>query len=237
METLYIVRSEKTISRRSGVRDSARAKVAAASSCRGNGCIANGSLRYTKGLKNGRGRQHKSVSTDILDCSPKDLSSPRAMPGICQVGPPSRSSRVVLLPHVKIEDVAEIVEQTVKAGKVIDRLLYKDPVSGTHKKGKGEITFYAKQDRKVLAACGVIDPEDLNEYIARDGYKAARKALFDMTSAEVCEEMKASGLRGRGGAGFPTGKKWELALRQNESEKYFIADGDEATRSLRPQCP
>jgi NADH-quinone oxidoreductase subunit F len=233
METLNIVKIGKDDLETVGASwDAARAKVARRIVvCAGTGCIANGSLKVHDGLKKTAEAAGLKVSVelDIHDCSPKDLLvTTSGCQGFCQVGPlVTIEPDGICYTHVKIEDVSEIVEQTLKAGKVIDRLLYKDPVSGTHKKGKGEITFYAKQDRKVLAACGVIDPEDLNEYIARDGYKAARKALFDMTSAEVCEEMKASGLRGRGGAGFPTGKKWELALRQNESEKYIICNGDE----------
>jgi NADH-quinone oxidoreductase subunit F len=199
--------------------------------CGGTGCIANGSMKIMEALNQTAKAQNLKVSLelDVHDCNPKDLLVTKSgCQGFCQVGPLlSIEPDGILYTHVKEADVPEIIERTVKKGEIIDRLLYKDPVSGAHKKGKGEITFYAKQDRKVLSACGVIDPEDLNEYIARDGYKAARKALFNMTPAEVCEEMKASGLRGRGGAGFPTGKKWELCLKQDVAEKYIICNGDE----------
>jgi NADH-quinone oxidoreductase subunit F len=169
------------------------------------------------------------VELDIHDCSDKDvLLTKSGCQGFCQVGPlMSIEPDGILYTHVKEADVEEIVGKTLKNGEVIDRLLYVDPVTGAHRKGKAEIDFYARQDRMVMFDCGRVDPEDLNEYIAHDGYKAARKALFDMTPAQVCDLMKNSGLRGRGGAGFPTGRKWELALKQNESDKYIICNGDE----------
>jgi len=128
---------------------------------------------------------------------------------------------------VKEADIDEIVATTLLGGGVVDRLLYVDPVSGAAKRGKGDIDFYSRQDRRVLSACGVIDPEDLAEYIAQGGYFAARKALFDLEPSQVVAVVKESGLRGRGGGGFPTGRKWELALRQAEAEKYIICNGDE----------
>ncbi len=199
--------------------------------CAGTGCIANGSLKVFDALKKTAEGQNLSIAIELdkHDAAHKNLLVTKSgCQGFCQVGPLlTIEPDGICYTHVKVEDVAEIVEKTLKGGEVVDRLLYKDPVSGSHKKGKGEITFYAKQDRKVLAACGVIDPEDLREYISRDGYKAARKAFFDMTPTQVCEEMKASGLRGRGGAGFPTGRKWELCLKQTEAVKYIICNGDE----------
>jgi len=199
--------------------------------CAGTGCIANGSLKVFEELRRAADRAGLAVSIalDLHDCGPKDLLLTKSgCQGFCQVGPLlTIEPDGICYTHVKTEDASEIVERTLQKGEIIDRLLYVDPVSGTHKRGKGEIAFYAQQERKVLEACGVIDPEDLNEYIAKSGYAAARQALFDMTPAAVCEEMKASGLRGRGGAGFPTGKKWELALKQGDPEKYIICNGDE----------
>jgi NADH-quinone oxidoreductase subunit F len=199
--------------------------------CAGTGCIANGSLKVHEELKNAAEKAGLKVAIeiDVHDCTPKDLlATTSGCQGFCQVGPLlSIEPDGILYTHVKKDDVAEIVEKTLLKGEVIERLLYCDPVSGKHHLGKDKIAFYAKQDRRVLAACGVIDPEDINEYIARNGYKAARKALLNMNPAQVCEEMKASGLRGRGGAGFPTGKKWELALKQGEPEKFIICNGDE----------
>jgi NADH-quinone oxidoreductase subunit F len=199
--------------------------------CGGTGCIANGSMRVFEKLRAAAQAAGMDivVELDIHDCSDKDvLLTKSGCQGFCQVGPlMSIEPDGILYTHVKEADVEEIVGKTLKNGEVIDRLLYVDPVTGAHRKGKAEIDFYARQDRMVMFDCGRVDPEDLNEYIAHDGYKAARKALFDMTPAQVCDLMKNSGLRGRGGAGFPTGRKWELALKQNESDKYIICNGDE----------
>ncbi len=199
--------------------------------CAGTGCIANGSLKVHEGLCKLIEAEGLDVrmELDIHDCSGADaLVTTSGCQGFCQVGPlVSIEPDGILYTHVKEADLAEIVQETLKAGKVVERLLYRDPVSGELKRGKGEIDFYAKQDRRVLSSCGRIDPEDLNEYISHDGYKAVRKALFDMTPSGICEVMKASGLRGRGGAGFPTGRKWELALKQGAGDKYIICNGDE----------
>jgi len=199
--------------------------------CAGTGCIANGSLKLYEKLRTliAEAKLNVVISLDIHDCSKKDvLMTKSGCQGFCQVGPLLTIEPDGIL-YIKVHenDLPDIVKTTLLEGGVVDRLLYRDPVSGEHKRGKHEITFYSQQDRKVLASCGVIDPEDLNEFIATDGYKAARKALFDLEPTEICEVMKASGLRGRGGAGFPTGRKWELALRQTEAEKYIICNGDE----------
>ena len=199
--------------------------------CAGTGCIANGSLKVYEALKTRAAEAGLKVSIglDVHDDAKKDaLLTKSGCQGFCQVGPlVTIEPDGILYTHVHVEDVPEIVEKTLVRGEAIERLQYRDPVSGEVKRGKGEIDFYARQDRRVLSACGVVDPEDLYEYISRDGYRAARKALLEMSPADVCEVMKASGLRGRGGAGFPTGRKWELALRQDEREKYIICNGDE----------
>ena len=199
--------------------------------CAGTGCIANGSLKVYEALKKiaEEKKLDVTVKLDPCDHGKKDvLLTHSGCQGFCQVGPlVTIDPDGILYTHVKPEDVTEIVEQTLLGGTIIDRLLYTDPSNGQHKKGKSEITFYNRQQRIVLGACGVVDPEDINEYISNGGYEGARKALFDMEPQQVCEEMKASGLRGRGGAGFPTGRKWELALRQKESDKYIICNGDE----------
>lgn len=233
METRKVTRiTEDELQIIAAMWDAARAKITRrVVVCAGTGCIANGSLKVHSELK--RVAEEKgltvSVALDVHDCSPKDvLATKSGCQGFCQVGPLlAIEPDGILYTHVKEADVAEIVEKTLAKGEIIDRLLYVDPVTGTHRKGKGEIAFYAKQERRVLSACGFVDPEDINEYIARGGYKAAHKALHAMSAEEVCETMKASGLRGRGGAGFPTGRKWELALKQRESEKYIICNGDE----------
>jgi len=199
--------------------------------CGGTGCIANGSMRVFEKLRKTAeaAGMDVAIELDIHDCSKKDaLLTKSGCQGFCQVGPLMEiEPDGILYTHVKEGDVEEIVGTTLSKGEAIDRLLYVDPVSGEKRRGKADIEFYAKQERIVMSACGYVDPEDLNEYIARDGYKAARRALFDLSPAEVCEVMKASGLRGRGGAGFPTGRKWELALKQNETDKYIICNGDE----------
>jgi NADH-quinone oxidoreductase subunit F len=199
--------------------------------CAGTGCIANGSLKVFEKLKNLSEEKGLSVTIRLEPCDkhPKDvLLTHSGCQGFCQVGPLlTIDPDGILYTHVKPEDVEEIVSETLIQNKTIDRLLYRDPSTNETRKGKSDITFYNRQQRFVLQSCGVVDPEDINEYISNGGYDAARKTIFDMTPEQVCEEMKASGLRGRGGAGFPTGRKWELALRQKENEKYIICNGDE----------
>ena len=199
--------------------------------CAGTGCIANGSLGVFEELKARIAAAGLSVEV-VLDLHSQDekdvLMTTSGCQGFCQVGPlVTIEPDGILYIKVKNSDAPEIVERTLGKGEAIERLLYRDPVTGLLKRGKGEIDFYARQDRRVLADCGHADPEDIHEFIARNGYRAARKAIFEMTSAEICEVVKGSGLRGRGGAGFPTGRKWELALRQAEAAKYIICNGDE----------
>jgi len=147
--------------------------------------------------------------------------------GFCEKGPivkvlPSESFYV----EVKPEDAHEIIAEQVIKGREVSRLLYrKDKKAETAK--LEDIEFYQKQFRIVLRNCGVIDPESIDEYIARDGYRALEKVLFEMTPEEVIAEVKASGLRGRGGAGFPTGLKWETARKSPGDIKYIVCNADE----------
>lgn len=147
--------------------------------------------------------------------------------GFCEKGPivkvlPSESFYV----EVKPEDAREIIAEQVIKGREVTRLLYrKDKKAETTK--LEDIEFYQKQFRIVLRNCGVINPESIDEYIARTGYKALEKALFEMTPEEIIAEMKASGLRGRGGAGFPTGMKWEAARKSPGDVKYIVCNADE----------
>ena len=127
--------------------------------------------------------------------------------------------------HVHPEDCEEILEKTILHGEVIERLLYK--LADTTYVKHDDIPFYKKQKRVVLETSGNTDAEDLDEYLAHDGYAALEKALFDMTPAEICAEVVDSGLRGRGGAGFPTGKKWESVRRMPAGKKYVVCNGDE----------
>jgi len=148
--------------------------------------------------------------------------------GFCEKGPV-----VVILPgkffypNVQVEDVPEIVEKTVLQGKAIRRLLYVDPAAGKKIVRDHEVPFYAKQQRFVFRLNGIIDPVSLEDYVAHDGYAAAVKAFAEMAPDQVIAEVAASGLRGRGGAGFPTGRKWQLARQAPGEPKYIICNADE----------
>lgn len=146
--------------------------------------------------------------------------------GLCEKGP-----IVKVLPEeafyveVKPEDAEIIVKEHLVKGRIVDSLLYKE--KGADKTDMAEIKFYQKQMRLVLRNCGVIDPENINEYIARNGYVALEKVLFEMSSAEVIDELKTSGLRGRGGAGFPTWLKWKFSADIESDKKYIVCNADE----------
>ena len=147
--------------------------------------------------------------------------------GFCEQGP-----IVKILPQgtfyvqVREDDVKEIVAEHLVKGRVVQRLCY-DPEQAKKLVAEANIPFYQKQYRIVLRNCGVIDPEKIEDYIARDGYKAIEKVLFEMTPEQVVEEMLKSGLRGRGGAGFPTGMKWKFAQQQPKGQKYMVCNADE----------
>ena len=147
--------------------------------------------------------------------------------GFCEKGP-----IVKVLPEdafyveVKPEDAEEIVKETLVKGRIVKRLAYVDE-SGKTSAVPEEIGFYQKQMRIVLRNCGLIDPEKIDEYIARDGYAALEKVLFEMTPDQVIEEMKISGLRGRGGAGFPTWMKWNFTKQVESDVKYIVCNADE----------
>jgi NADH:ubiquinone oxidoreductase subunit F (NADH-binding)/(2Fe-2S) ferredoxin/ferredoxin len=147
--------------------------------------------------------------------------------GFCEKGP-----IVKVLPQdtfyveVKPEDAVTLVKEHIIKGRVVSRLLYDKNQSKVNVGIEG-IDFYQKQFRIVLRNCGVIDPDKIDEYIARDGYKALEKALFEMKPQDVIDEVSKSGLRGRGGAGFPTGKKWSFAAMQPAGQKYMVCNADE----------
>ncbi|MBE6350605.1 MAG: NADH-quinone oxidoreductase subunit J/K, partial [Spirochaetaceae bacterium] len=146
--------------------------------------------------------------------------------GFCEKGP-----IVKVLPEdsfyveVKPEDAAEIISEQIIKGREVTRLLYNKEKKNPEE--VQEIQFYQKQQRIVLRNCGLINPEDINEYIARDGYLALEKALFEMKPEDIVEEIKKSGLRGRGGAGFPTGLKWEAGMKAPGNVKYVVCNADE----------
>ena len=127
--------------------------------------------------------------------------------------------------HVKPDDAEDIVEKTLLRGEIVDRLVYSDP-EGKFPLMK-DIPFYARQSRTTLKLCGHIDAMDIDEYIANGGYEAARRAVTELQPEEICSTMLKSGLRGRGGAGFPTGRKWELTRVQPGPTKYVVCNGDE----------
>ncbi|MEN6403159.1 MAG: NADH-ubiquinone oxidoreductase-F iron-sulfur binding region domain-containing protein [Armatimonadia bacterium] len=201
--------------------------------CAGTGCVASGSLKVHEAFLAQIAQAGLPVTTELRyedgqGAAGEVLVSESGCQGFCQMGP-----LVTVLPdnilytRVKPDDVEEIIRTTLQGGEVVDRLLYVDPVKGTHCKGTGQIPFYQRQSRTVLAECGAIDPEDIREYIGHGGYEAARRAFMELTPAAVCEEVLVSGLRGRGGGGFPTGKKWQLTLANKSDKQYVICNGDE----------
>ncbi|MCQ2472946.1 MAG: NADH-quinone oxidoreductase subunit NuoF [Saccharofermentans sp.] len=147
--------------------------------------------------------------------------------GFCSQGPFVKIyPENTLYKMVKIEDVEEIVEKDLIGNEIVDRLLYVDPKTGEKITKQEEILFYKKQRRVALHGCGVINPEDINEAIGAGAFQGIKRALT-MTQQEVIDEVLASGLRGRGGGGFPTGRKWQFALNVDADQKYVVCNGDE----------
>lgn len=148
--------------------------------------------------------------------------------GLCEAGP-----IVIVYPEgtfyskVKVSDAAKIAEEHLLKGRVIKELLFKEALEDGEIKAVNEVEFYAKQTRIALKNCGEINPENIDEYIAHDGYRALAKALTEMTREEVIEEVKKSGLRGRGGGGFTTGMKWQFAYQSQSDKKYVACNADE----------
>ena len=185
--------------------------------CHGTGCTSSKSpeilKRFRKILKEKNIENVRVIQTGCF--------------GLCAKGP-----IVIIRPEdtfyamVKPEDCEEIIEKHIQNGEVVERLLCKD-IDGTKVQKLDELSFYKKQKRIALKNCGVINPEEIDEYIAFDGYKALERVLIEMTPEEVIETIKQSGLRGRGGAGFPTGKKWELTRNSEGTQKYVVCNADE----------
>jgi len=200
--------------------------------CAGTGCIANGALPVYKAMEKAIADAGLELFVELElnrhDLDPAYQITGSGCQGFCAQGP-----LVNILPDetmyvkVKPEDCTEIVERTILSDEVIDRLMYVNPVTGEHNKGQLDIPFYARQNRLVLGECGHVDPENIREYIAHGGYFAAEKAFTQMTETEVCDNIVESGLRGRGGGGFPTGRKWHLTLKEISDKKYVICNGDE----------
>jgi NADH:ubiquinone oxidoreductase subunit F (NADH-binding)/(2Fe-2S) ferredoxin/Pyruvate/2-oxoacid:ferredoxin oxidoreductase delta subunit len=183
------------------------------------GCRAHGAEEVLQAFRQEIDRRGLAATVDLLATG---------CHGFCAMAPV-----LVIDPHdffygkVTPADVPEIVESSVVAGEPVARLLYTDPLTGAVIPRASEIPFYRDQLRIVLRNCGLIDPRDLRSYIERDGYAAAAKALSDMTPEQVIEEVTRSGLRGRGGAGFPTGRKWRMARAAAGSRKHLVCNADE----------
>lgn len=194
--------------------------------CAGTGCIAGGALNiYNKLLElcneNGINVQ---VSLEKHVDHPVGVKK-TGCNGFCELGPLVRiEPQGWLYTKVKVEDCEEIIEKSIKGSELVERLVYaKNPEFAKQE----EIPFYKKQTRIVFENCGHIDSEDIGEYIAKGGYKALEKALFEMQPEDIVNEISESGLRGRGGGGFPAGRKWAQVARQNNFPKYVVCNGDE----------
>jgi len=187
--------------------------------CAGAGCIASGAGEVIEAFKKELEAQGLAAEVDTKGTG---------CPGFCQQGPV-----VVIYPeeicylHVKAEDVPEIVSQTIKEKKVVERLLYEEPSTGEKAPLESEIPFYKYQERINLGINIKIDPQSLDDYLAVGGYSALAKSLFEMTPEAVLEEVKKSNLRGRGGAGFPAGTKWEGSRNAPDPVKYVLVNADE----------
>ena len=187
--------------------------------CGGTGCLALGAAGIIDAFK--REIQEKGLNTRV------DLRV-TGCPGFCERGPlVVIEPENILYQQVTEKDVAEIVSQTVLNGKIVDRLLYLDAKTGKKIVHVNEIPFYAKQERLLLANNSRIAPDTIDDYLAIGGYSALAKALFKMSPEQIIDEVKKSGLRGRGGAGFPTGNKWESCRRAHGDTKYVICNAEE----------
>jgi len=187
--------------------------------CGGTGCHGYACEKVIAAVENEIERQNLKdiVNMRVTGCH-----------GFCERGP-----IVVIYPkkvfyqRVAVDDVAEIISQTITNGNIIERLLYVDPNTGVKFIHEDDVPFYNKQKRIIFGNNGKIDPTNISDYIALDGYNALCKALFHMTPEQIIEEVEKSGLRGRGGAGFPTGKKWAITKAAKERIKYIICNCDE----------
>jgi len=187
--------------------------------CAGAGCVASGSLEVSAALK--RAIQEQGLAEEVKVIETGCL-------GPCAVGPVAIVyPDDVFYQAIKPEDAAEIVEEHLLKGRVVQRLLHKALATSESKPEIREIEFFRKQRKIVLRNCGVIDPTRIEEYVARDGYETLAKVLTEMKPDEVINTIKRSGLRGRGGAGFPTGLKWEFCRKAPGERKYVLCNADE----------
>lgn len=187
--------------------------------CGGTGCTSSGSEQLIVKLE--ENLAHAGLADEVAVVRTGCF-------GLCALGP-----IMIVYPEgtfysmVKEEDIPEIVQEHLLKGRVVTRLVYEETIKDDQLTSLDETTFYKKQLRIALRNCGVINPEDINEYIACDGYMALGKALTEMTPEQVIQEILDSGLRGRGGAGFPTGRKWQFAAAQPKGQKYVCCNADE----------
>ena len=198
--------------------------------CAGTGCMANGAMKVFERFRKEIDRVGLNVVLELRpEAGDRDIRlSKSGCQGFCQMGPlVTVVPDGILYTKVRPEDVTEIVEHTLVSGDLVDRLLYKDPATRMHCRGLEDNPFYARQDRRVLRDCGFLDPEDIHEFILHGGYSAAKKAYLEMSPEEICKQISESGLRGRGGGGFPTERKWEAARMQKPGKKYVICNADE----------
>ncbi len=186
--------------------------------CAGSGCGAYGTAKVNQALKEELTKQNLQDNVEIR------LSGCH---GFCEKGPIMvLHPEGIFYPQIKKEDIPEIVEKTVKNGEIVKSLAFKDIATKEKIFYERDIPFYKLQQRIIFGNNGIIDPTNIEDYLAVDGYSAMEKALFDMTPEQIIEEIKKSSLRGRGGGGFPVGIKWDTC-RKHEGEKYIICNADE----------
>jgi NADH-quinone oxidoreductase subunit F len=186
--------------------------------CHGTGCVSGKAFEIREALEKEVARlKLKDVAVDFTGCH-----------GFCQQGPIAVvEPEGIFYTHVTVDDVPEIAQSHLRDGKPVARLFYHDPITDEPIPYHKDITFYSQQTRLILRNCGRINPERIEDYIETGGYDSLRKVLKEMSPEQVVEEVKASGLRGRGGAGFPTGQKWEFCAKEPGNQKYMICNADE----------
>lgn len=197
--------------------------------CAGTGCIAGGSMDVYEELKRVIGERGIDIDVELL-FEGKDNEAGVAHSGchgFCQMGPLLRvEPKGTFYTKVKVADVEDIITATLDEDKVVERLLFK-LADGNRAETEHDVPFYNRQQRIVLGGCGTIDPEDIRNYFAIDGYKALAHILQNLSQQEVIDIVTKSGLRGRGGAGFPAGRKWQGCLEATATPKYIVCNGDE----------
>ena len=198
--------------------------------CAGTGCVANGALTIKDALIEELSNRNMNIVSYLEEGEVDEGSvhvSKSGCQGFCQMGPLLRiEPDGILYLKVKVEDVTEITERSILKNDIVERLLFTDSRNQEKFVGDKTIPFYALQKRIIMKNC-TIDPGSVYEYIAKNGYKAAEKAYGEMSAEDICDNILKSGLRGRGGGGFPTGRKWALTLASENDKKYVVCNGDE----------